>query len=249
MPSSSPLESRDGMNANKIWAIARKDIGHYFASPLGYVVLAVFFLVTGFFFSLIVEQTRSASMIPVFQNTIIVLLFITPMITMRLWSEEEKSGTAELLRTSPLTAWEIILGKYLAVCFFFLVMLGATFVYLLIMMLAGNPDMGPVLANYMGYSLSAMVFFSIGLFASTLSENQIVSAVLTYGALLILWVMGASASSVQGPLGEVFKYLSLFEHLEDFFKGVVDLSHVFYFASLIFLSLFFSVKVLESKRS
>jgi len=237
------------MNANKVWAIARKDIGHYFASPLGYVVLAVFFLVTGFFFALIVEQTRQASMVPVFQNTIIILLFITPMITMRLWSEEEKTGTAELLRTSPLSPWEIVLGKYLAVCAFFGVMLSSTVVYLIIMMLAGNPDMGPVVGNYVGYGLAAMSFFAIGLFASTLSENQIVSAVITYGILLMLWVIGAAGSSAQGVLGDLLKYVSIFEHLEDFFKGVIDLSHVFYFASIIFLGLFFSVKVMESKRS
>jgi len=237
------------MNANKIWAIARKDIGHYFSSPLGYVVLAVFFLVTGFFFALIVEQTRSASMVPVFQNTIIILLFITPMITMRLWSEEEKSGTAELLRTSPLTSWEIVLGKYLAVCVFFGAMLSATLVYLVIMVFAGNPDLGPVVANYVGYGLAAMSFFALGLLASTLSENQIVSAVITYGILLMLWVIGAAGGSVQGKLGDLLKYVSIFEHMDDFFKGVIDLSHFFYFASLIFLGLFFSVKVLESKRS
>ncbi len=237
------------MNFNKIWAIARKDMGHYFASPLGYVVLAVFFMVTGFFFSLIVEQTRSASMIPIFQNSVIILLFITPMITMRLWSEEEKTGTAELLRTSPLTLWEIVLGKYLAVCSFFGVMLSATLVYLLIMVLAGNPDLGPIFANYLGYSLAALTFFSIGLWASTISENQIVSAVITYGILLMLWVIGAAGGSVQGALGEILKYLSIFEHMDDFFKGVIDLSHLFYFLSLIFLGLFFSVKVLESKRS
>jgi ABC-2 type transport system permease protein len=237
------------MNATKVWAIARKDMGHYFASPLGYVVLAVFFLITGFFFSLIVEQTRSASMIPVFQNTIIVLLFITPMITMRLWSEEEKSGTAELLRTSPLTLWEIVLGKYVAVCVFFGVMLSATLIYLLVLILAGNPDLGPVLANYLGYTLAAMAFFAIGLFASTLSENQIVSAVITYGVLLMLWVMGAAGAGVQGKLGDILKFLSIFEHMDDFFKGIIDLSHLFYFLSIVFLGLFFSVKVLESKRS
>lgn len=106
------------MNSRKLWAIIKKDIGHYFASPIGYVVLAVFYLVAGFFFWLIAVQSRSASMIPVFQNTVILLLFLTPMITMRLWSEEEKNGTAELLRTSPLTLWEIVIGKYLAVCAF-----------------------------------------------------------------------------------------------------------------------------------
>ncbi len=237
------------MNANKIWAIARKDIGHYFASPLGYVVLAVFFCITGFFFALIVEQTRSANMTAVFQNTVVILLFITPMITMRLWSEEEKSGTAELLRTSPLTLWEIVLGKYLAVCVFFSAMLGATVVYLIILLGAGNPDVGPIFANYLGYGLAAMSFFAVGLLASTLSENQIVSAVITYGLLLMLWVIGAAGQSVQGTLGDLLKYVSIFEHMDDFFKGVIDLSHFFYFASLIFMGLFFSVKVLESKRS
>jgi len=237
------------MNLNKVWAIARKDIGHYFASPLGYVVLAVFFLVTGYFFYLIVEQTRSASLTAVFQNTVIILLFMTPMITMRLWSEEEKSGTAELLRTSPLTLWEIVLGKYLAVGCFFAVMLSSTLVYLLIVLMMGNPDLGPVFTNYLGYGLAAMSFFALGLLASTLSENQIVSAVITYGLLLMLWVIGAAGGNVQGPMGDFLKYISIFDHLEDFFKGVIDLTHILYFASLIFLGLFFSVKVLESKRS
>lgn len=237
------------MNFQKVMAIVRKDLGQYFTSPMGYIVLAVFFLITGFFFTLIVMQTRTASMTMVFQNTIIILLFITPLITMRLWSEEEKNGTAELLRTSPLTLWEIVMGKYLAVCGFFGVMLSSTVVYLLILFAAGRPDMGPVLTNYMGYVLGAMAFFSIGLLASTFSENQIVSAVIAYGMLLMLWVIGAAGDSVQGPLGDLMKYLSVFQHEDDFFKGVVDLSHVFYFASVIFLGLFFSVKVLESKRN
>ncbi|HEY5040111.1 MAG TPA: ABC transporter permease subunit [bacterium] len=237
------------MNSRKILAIIRKDMTHYFASPIGYVVLAVFYFVGGFFFNLIIQQTRSASMNMVFQNTVILLLFITPMITMRLWSEEEKTGTAELLRTSPLTLWEIVIGKYLAVCAFFGVMLSSTFVYLLIIVVLGNPDFGPVVANYMGYILVAMSFFSIGLFASTLSENQIVSAVISYGLLLMLWVIGAAGGNMQGKVGDFIKYVSVFDHLDDFFKGVLDLSHVFYFLSLIFLGLFFSVKVLESKRN
>jgi ABC-2 type transport system permease protein len=237
------------MNSRKLWAIIKKDIGHYFASPIGYVVLAVFYLVAGFFFWLIAVQSRSASMIPVFQNTVILLLFLTPMITMRLWSEEEKNGTAELLRTSPLTLWEIVIGKYLAVCAFFGLMLSSTIIYLIIMLATGNPDLGPVAANYLGYILAAMTFFSLGLLASTLSENQIVSAVITYGILLMLWVIGAAAGNIQGTLGDMLKYVSVFNHLDDFFKGVIDLTHFFYFASLIFLGLFFSVKVLESKRS
>ncbi len=226
-----------------------KDLTQYFASPMGYLVLAVYFLVGGFFFWLIAVQSRNASMIPVFQNTVILLLFITPMITMRLWSEEEKSGTAELLCTSPLTLWEIVLAKYFAVLAFFGAMLASTLVYLVVMLSAGNPDLGPVVANYLGYMLTAGAFFALGLLASTLSENQIVSAVIAYGMLLMLWVIGAAGGNVQGPLGDFLKYVSVFEHLDDFFKGVVDLTHVFYFLSIIFLGLFLSVKVLESKRS
>jgi ABC-2 type transport system permease protein len=128
-------------------------------------------------------------------------------------------------------------------------MLSSTLVYLAVMMSSGNPDLGPTLANYMGYILAAGAFFALGLLASTLTENQIVSAVITYGMLLMLWVIGAAGGNVQGPLGDFLKYISVFEHLDDFFKGVVDLTHVFYFLSIIFVGLFLSVKVLESKRS
>jgi ABC-2 type transport system permease protein len=237
------------MNARKILALMQKDLTQYFASPMGYLVLTVYFLVGGFFFWLIAIQSRSASMAPVFQNTVILLLFITPMITMRLWSEEEKSGTSELLCTSPLTLWDIIMAKYLAALAFFGAMLCSTLVYLMVMVAAGNPDLGPVFTNYLGYILAAGAFFSLGLLASTLSENQIVSAVIAYGILLMLWVIGAAGGNIQGPLGDFLKYISVFEHLDDFFKGVIDLTHVFYFLSIIFMGLFLSVKVLESKRS
>jgi len=236
------------MKWNKISAIALKELGHFFVSPMGYVVIAIFFLVSGFFFQLIALQGKVAQMSFVFQNTLIVLMFITPFITMRLWSEEEKTGTAELLRTSPLTTWEIVLGKYLAILGFFVVMLSSTFVYLFIMLSAGNPDMGPVAANYLGYILVGMSFFALGLLASTLSENQIISAVIAYGLLLMLWIVGAASDSTQGKLSEFLKSLSMFEHVNDFMRGVIDLTHVFYFVSLIFVGLFFSVKVLDGKR-
>jgi ABC-2 type transport system permease protein len=242
-------ERGNGMSWDKIWALAKKEIRYYFTSLVGYVVLAAFFLATGIFFSLIVLGSRSASMVPVFQNTVILLLFMTPGITMRLWSEEEKNGTAELLRTSPLTLWDIVLGKYLGVCAFFGVMLSSTLVYLLIIVANGNPDWGPIFANYLGYILIALSFFALGLFVSTLSENQIVSMVLTWVLLLVLWIMGAVGNLVTGPTGDFLKSLSIYEQTDDFFKGVIDLTHVLYFFSLIFIGLFFSVKVLESKRS
>ena len=237
------------MSGRKIWAIANKEISYYFTSPVGYIVLTAFFLVTGFFFSLILLGSRQANMAPVFQNTVVIFLFLSPGITMRLWSEEEKTGTAVLLRTSPITLWEIVLGKYLGACVFFGAMLSSTLLYLAIIAIWGNPDYGIVLANYMGYILAGISFFAIGLLISTMTENQIVSMVVTWVVLLIFWVIGAAGNYVQGTAGDFLKKISIYEHLDDFFKGVIDLSHLVYFISLIFLGLFFSVKVLESKRN
>ena len=237
------------MNSRKLFALVRKELTHYFSSFMGYVVLFAFFAIGGFFYYLIMVQTRQASMRGIFQNLNVILLFVTPVITMRLWSEEEKTGTAELLKTSPLTIWEIVIGKYLGVCCFFLVTLIPTFIYLGLIMATGNPDLQPIVANYIGYILSAMSFFALGLLASTLTENQIVAAIITFAMLLLLWVIGAAGGNVQGPLGDFLKYLSIFDTRMIFSRAFFDLSHVVYFASLIFLGLFFSVKILESKRT
>lgn len=236
------------MNGQKIWALAKKEIGYYFSSPIGYIVLTAFFFITGFFFWVILKS-HQASMAPVFQNTIVILLFLSPGITMRLWSEEEKSGTAELLKTSPLTLWEIVMGKYVGACVFFCVMSVSTVIFLAFIAANGNPDYGVVLANYVGYILAALAFFSIGLLVSTMSENQIVSMVVTWVALLVLWVIGAAGDFVQGAWGDFLKNLSLYGRLDDFIRGSIGLNHVIYFLSMTFLGLFFSVKVLESKRS
>lgn len=235
------------MRIRAIWAIARKDLGHFFASPIGYIVLTVFYFVAGVFFYLIAVQARIAEMAPLFQNAVILLLFLTPMITMRLWAEEEKTQTAELLRTSPITWWDIVFGKYLAVCLFGLVMLSVTIVYLFIMLAVGNPDLGVVAANYLGFMLCAFSFFALGLLASTFSENQIVAAVLGYGFLLAIWILSAVGENLEGPIGAFLRYLSMFDHVDDFMRGIVDLSHVFYFLSAIALGLFWSVKILESR--
>jgi len=238
------------LDFRKVLAIARKDAGHFFVSPIGYVVLAVFFFAVGFFFYLVSSSPYPlASVMPIFQNSMILLLFLTPILTMKLWSEEEKNQTAELFRTSPVTVWEIVLGKYLAVCLFAAAMISSTLVYLLIIIYTGNPDPGPTFTNYLGFALAAMAFFALGLLSSTMTENQIVAAVISYGMLIMLWMIGAAAGGVQGPLAEFFQYVSMFNHTGDFMNGVIDLGHVVYFLSLIFIGLFFSVKVLEGKRN
>lgn len=236
------------MNSRKLLALVKLELEHYFSSFMGYAVLFALFLVDGLFYCRIVLDYRQASMSPVFGTLEFILLLVAPAITMRLWSEEEKSGTAELLKTSPLTVWEIVLGKYLGACAFFFVTLIPTFIYVALIMANGNPDLPPLIANYLGYILAAMAFLAIGFLASTLSENQIVSFLIGLSFLLILWVIGFLIDT-EGPLEDFLKYLSLYGHLADFFNGIIDLGHVFYYASVIFMSLFFSVKILESKRN
>jgi len=237
------------MNSRKLSAIVRKEMTHYFSSAVGYIVLFVYFVIGGFFYFKITTGWREASMRQIFGTLTFILLFLTPFVTMRIWSEEEKNSTSELLVTSPLTIWEIVVGKYLAICCFFAVMSIPTLLYLSIILATGNPDLLPVLANYLGYGLAAAAFFSLGILTSTLSENQIVSAAVAFGLNLMLWMIGWAGENAEGKMGDFLKGLSIFNHTDDFFKGIIDLSHVFYFASLIFVGLFFAVKVLESKRS
>jgi len=237
------------MNWPKISAIARKELHHFFVSPIGYAVLTVFWLIMGTFFFGVVIQGRMPNLGYIFQNLFIILLFLTPLITMRLWSEEEKTGTSELLNTSPLTAWDIVLGKFLGVTAFFLVMMSVTAIYALVLLAFGNPDVGPWFANFLGCILLGMAFFSLGLFTSTLSENQIVSAAVAFGLFLMLWILEMVAESAGGAFGGFLKSLSMYGHSSDFMLGIIDLTHVAYFLSLIFVGLFLSVKVLEGKRS
>jgi ABC-2 type transport system permease protein len=238
------------MSSRKLLAIIRNELNHYFSSPVGYAVLLVYFFLGGGFFYLGMVNQREASMRQIFGTLTFILLFVTPLVTMRLWAEEEKNGTAELLKTSPLTLWEIIIGKYLGVCSFYIVMSIPTLVYLLIISIMGNPDFPPLLANYLGYLLVGMLFLSFGLFASTLTENQIVAAIISLGLNLFLWVIGAFVgNNMDNKFGDFLKYISIYNHSDDFLKGIIDLTHVFYFVSFIFVGLFFSVKILESKRS
>jgi ABC-2 type transport system permease protein len=133
---------------------------------------------------------------------------------------------------------------------FFGIMSSVTLVYFIVIVATGNPDMPPILANYLGYFLAAMLFLAIGLFTSTLNENQIVAAAIAFGLNLIFWVIGAYVGHDMGnTFGDFLKYVSIYENTDDFFKGIIDLTHVVYFVSAIYLCLFFSVKILESKRN
>lgn len=251
----------------KIWSILKREIKAYFVSPIAYVVLAIFLLIVGFFFynMLMWFNMRSLQMAsnpymsrgmnlnemvmrPLFQNMSVIILLVIPMLTMRLYAEEKKSGTIELLFTAPIADVETAVGKFLAAFFMLVLMAGLTLLYPFILSRVSTIEWGPVWSGYIGFLLMAGAFISLGLMISAFTSNQIVAAVLSFGVILFFWVIGWSSEIVSGAFGKVLSYLSLIEHFDDFAKGVCDSKDVIYYLSVIFLGIFATVQILESSK-
>ena len=185
---------------------------------------------------------------PLFQNMSVILLLMMPILTMRLFSEEKKSGTIELLLTYPVRDGEVLLGKYMAALTVFLAMLVLTVTYSLIVSWITPVEWGPLATGYLGLFLQGAAFIAIGILISSLTENQIVAAVATFGTLLIFWVISWASDSAGGNLGRVLSHLSLTEHFESFAKGVIDTKDLIYYVNLSILALFLTLRSLDSKR-
>ena len=230
------------------WAIARREVGAYFVSPIAYVVTAAFLFITGILFERILFYSREATLRYLFQNLVFLLIFVAPFLSMRLLAEEQRSGTLELLLTSPVRDWEVVLGKFLAVLALFGVMVALTLLYPLILLVFGDPDVGPILSGYLGVLLVGSSALAIGVFTSSLSQNQIVSAVLSIGILLFLWLAGPFAQAFGPPISTFLNYLSLLDHFPDLAKGVVDSKDVVYYLSVTAAGLFLATRSLEARR-
>jgi ABC-2 type transport system permease protein len=250
-----------------IWAITKKEIKSYFTSPIAYVVITVFLVLVGFFFYSLIWWFNSQSMqlsrnpayfqqlninqmvySPLFHNISIILLLMLPLLTMRLFSEEKKIGTDELLFTSPISVNQIILGKYLASLFVLAVMLLLTGILSVFTFAYGNPELAPLLSGYLGLFLMGAAFIAVGIFFSSLTENQIVSAILTFGALLLFWILNWASYSAGGMWKDVLNYLSFFQHFDDLTRGILDTTDVIYYLSFAFFGLFLTHSVIQSRR-
>jgi ABC-2 type transport system permease protein len=254
-----------------VWAIYRKEMGHYFVSPIAYVFIGLFLILSAFFFNFfltaVIQQSLSAEMegmrYGMSQNIDVpsevmraffgllstLVLFITPILTMGVYAEERKRGTMELLMTSPITDTDIVLGKFFASFSLFALMLLPTVCYLVFMYLRSDP-MPPwsvLLAGYAGILLLGASLTALGTFISSLTENQIIAAVLTFAAFLLVWVLdiGRNAS---GPVATVLTYLSVIRHYEDFTRGSIDTSSLVYYFSFIFLFVFLTIRSVDSMR-
>jgi len=231
-----------------VTTIAGRELHSYFSSPIFYVVTALFLAISGYFFSLILFFTREASLEILFANLGVILLLISPALTMRLLAEEERSGTIELLLTSPVRDWEVIAGKYLASLALFAIMLLLTLDFPLILERFGQPDRGPMLTGYLGIFLVGAAYLSIGVLTSAMTQNQVVAAMTAFALLLILWLADTAAGLTGGALSSVLSYVSLARHFPDFTQGVIDTSHIVYYLSVILAALFLATRVLETRR-
>ncbi|HWP92521.1 MAG TPA: ABC transporter permease [Thermodesulfobacteriota bacterium] len=245
-----------------LFTILKRELKSYFSSPVAYIILVVFLVLSGVFFFLYLQSFISSQFDPRFQlfkeklnlnefvvrpylgTVSVVLLLMIPVISMRLIAEEKKNYTSELLFTSPIRVVQIVLSKFLAALTLFLIMLLLSAIHLLILAIYGNPDLGPVLSGYLGLFLLGASFLSIGLFASSLTENQIVAAVISFGILLVFWILGASSDADSSVLG----YLSIINHFDNFTKGVIEVKDVVYYLSFSLFGLFLTQVTLDSER-
>lgn len=246
--------------------ICRKELRSYFVSPIAYLLLTMFAVIMGFFFwnalgyfvYMGIESQMQGEMYPMnvneqvirplLSNMSVVGLFLIPMITMRLFAEEKRSGTIELLATSPVRDTEVIVGKWLAAVVMYGCLMLLTALNFLFLFKYGNPDWKPLAIGYLGLLLQAAALLAIGTFISTLTKNQIVAGAATFGACLLLWVLEWVSGYETATWARVLSYMSVITHFESFAKGVLDVKDAVYYATVTFLGLFLTARSMESLR-
>lgn len=251
---------------NHVLLIARRDFRMYFTSPIAYIVIAVFSLLIGWMFfnllSFYVQQQQQYAMMsfgnrptltdsvirPLFGNMNVILLFVVPFITMRLLAEERKDKTAELLFTAPIRPISIIVGKFLSALALVSVMLALTLVYPAVLLTTGKPDPGIFIGCYIGLLLVSSTYVAVGLFWSSITENQIVAAVLSFGTLLFLWLISWAAHSAGPVWSDVLNHLSIIGHYSNFSQGIIDSMDIVYYFSVIILGIFLSYVSFDSNQ-
>lgn len=233
---------------SNIWAIARRELYAYLSSAIAYLVAAAFLFLCGIFFVGGVTQWRDATLQPLFGSLSIVLIFVAPVLTMRLISREHDQGTMELLLTAPVRSWEVVTGKFLASFLFYLGLLLLTAPYPLILLLYGNPDMGAIGAAYLGAILLGAALLALGVFTSSLTRSQVVAAVLGIVASVSLWLMDVFSALLDNQAREVISYLTPSGHYYNFMEGLIDTRDLVYYASAVVVFLFLTSQVVESRR-
>jgi ABC-2 type transport system permease protein len=251
---------------SNVLTIFRKELNSYFRSPIAYLVLAFFGFLSGYFFyvyvALFVSRSLESQMggrsmpmdvnewviRPLLANLSVIGLFMIPMITMRLFAEEKRSGTIELLATSPVRDIEVIVGKWLAALVLYASALGISALSVATLFLYGKPDVAPILTGYLGLLLQGGSLLAIGTFISTTTKNQIIAAFTTFAVCLMLWVLDWVSTFETAAWAKVVAYMSVITHFDPFAKGVLDTKDVIFYLSMIFFGLFLTARSMESLR-
>jgi ABC-2 type transport system permease protein len=229
------------------WTVAKRELYAYLNSPIAYFIAAAFLFLCGLFFAGGVAQWQDASLQSMFGSLSLVILFIAPLLTMRLLAREQDTGTIELLLTAPIRDGEVVLGKFLASYLFYLGMVAVTGLYVPIVIRYGTPDLGVIGASYLGLALLGAALLALGVFTSSLTRSQVVAAVLGVGIGATLWLLEA-ISPVLGPGREVLAFLSPAGHYFGFLEGTIDTRALTYFGSFVFVCLFLAGQVLQARR-
>jgi ABC-2 type transport system permease protein len=249
-----------------IFTICGRELKAYFASPIAYLLMALFGLIFGFFFysatAFFVMAGMRAQMggqnqpmsvneyviAPLLGNAGVVGLFLIPLISMRLFAEEKRSGTIELLMTSPLHDWEIVIGKWMGAMTMYLCILALSAINVGMLWFWGKPDIRPILTGYLGLILQGGTILAIGTFISTTTKNQIIAGAATFSVCLLLWVLSWVTSYNEAPWAAAVAYCSILTHFEPFSRGIIDTKDVVFYLTAIFLGLFMTARSLDSLR-
>lgn len=256
------------MELQRFIAIYKKELKTFFSLPIAYAIIIVFMVLSGYFFSSIANYYSAVSLRsmnqyyrsmmdlniiegifrPYFHNMVVILLLVIPLITMRLFAEEKKDGTAELLFTYPVKDTTIVLAKYCASMTVFLIMLVGTLSSMIILRIITAYEILTSLTGILGLLLIASAFMMLGIFISTLTESQIVAAVISFGVLLLFFVISWGSQSVGPTFGKILQELSIIEHFDSFSKGLIDTSDIIYYINFTILFFFLTLRILESKQ-
>lgn len=250
-----------------IWVIAKKELKTFLYSPIAYILTAFFLLVSGFFFYNILAWANEQTMRlmqqgypadyvnvnqmlfqPFFSNMVVVLMFLLPLLTMRLFADEKRMRTEELLFTAPLRTGAVILGKFMAALIVYAAILALTGTFSLFVFAWGTPQLAPVLIAYLGLFLMGATFIAIGLLASSLTENQAIAAVIAFSSILLVWVIAWVGESAGASWRGVLTYLSFFEHFQNMIRGVIDTQDVVYYVSFTFMCLYLTYSIFEFRK-
>ncbi len=229
-------------------AIFKKEFKSYFASPTAYVLIGLFVLLSSIIFYINLSQATAEYNYLNLNYMSLFLILIIPILTMKILADERKSGTEVLLITSPTSITSIVIGKYLAAFSVFLVMTVITFIYPIIISALGEPAMAEIIGGYVGFILLGASFIAFGVFASSLTESQIIAAIVSIVALLIMWLLQGIAPSLGGIWSDILNWFSLYSRTEDLYAGILSLKSIVYYLSFSAIFVFLAIRVIEKRR-